>query len=357
MDRSSTSNVRVTSIRPLLPPAILVEEISASEEVSKHVETKRNEIVQVLQGHDDRLVIVVGPCSIHDPKAGMEYAVALKKMADQFKDSLIIVMRVYFEKPRTTVGWKGLINDPDMDGSFNINKGLRIARDFLLQVNKLGLPAGVEFLDTISPQFLGDLVSWGAIGARTTESQVHRELASGCSCAIGFKNATSGDVQVAVDACRSAISPHSFLGVTEQGLAAIVTTSGNDGGHVILRGGSDGTNYDEPTVEATAALMKKHGVQTGIVVDCSHGNSLKDHNNQPKVASACAEQIAKGSRSIVGLMIESNVNEGKQSLSIGSTDVSTLKYGVSVTDACVDLPTTQRVLQELADAVIARRTK
>lgn len=354
-DAPSTSNVRVTKLRPLLPPAILTEEIAVSSELSAQIELSREAVNKCLRGDDDRLVVVVGPCSIHDAALAMDYAKQLKALADTVKDDLLVVMRVYFEKPRTTVGWKGLINDPELNGTFKINHGLRVARQLLHDINALGLPVGTEFLDSISPQFTSDLISWGAIGARTTESQIHRELASGLSCAIGFKNGTGGNVQMAIDAIRSASQPHSFLGVTEQGLAAIVSTTGNEASHVILRGGSAGPNYYTADVEACQALLTKSKIGNGIMVDCSHGNSSKDHKNQPKVAADIAEQVSKGSKSISGLMIESNINEGKQSLEIGKTDVASLKYGISVTDACIDMATTKDVLAGLAKAVQARR--
>lgn len=352
---TTTSDKRVTRLRPLLPPAILTEEVAASEVVLETVARGRSEIENCLAGKDKRLVVVVGPCSIHDPDAALEYAKALAPMQQKYAKELVIVMRVYFEKPRTTVGWKGLINDPDMTGTFNINKGLRVARKLLLDINAMGLPVGTEFLDSISPQFTSDLVSWGAIGARTTESQIHRELASGLSCPIGFKNGTSGGLQVAIDAIGSASNPHSFLGVTEQGLAAIVSTTGNPATHIILRGGASGPNYDAESIQRTEALLTKSGISTGIMVDCSHDNSLKDHKNQPKVSQAVADQVAAGNKKIVGLMIESNINEGKQKLAVGTTDVSALKYGVSVTDACIDLKTTDTVLEGLANAVKAGR--
>jgi len=347
--------VRIDFLSSLIPPSCLIEDIDASDEVVNHVGASREAVHSVVNGQDDRVIVVVGPCSIHDVEACREYAEKLAKLATELQNEVLVIMRVYFEKPRTTVGWKGLINDPDLDGSFKINKGLRIGRKFLLEVNELGLPCGVEFLDTISPQFLADLVSWGAIGARTTESQVHRELASGLSCPVGFKNATSGDVQVAIDACKSSKNPHSFLSVTKQGVAAIVHTKGNLGCHIILRGGSAGPNFEKEHVDAAAAVMEKNGMQVRIMVDCSHGNSNKDHKNQPKVAEKVCEQIAAGNKGIIGLMIESHLCEGKQSLSPGETDISTLKRGVSVTDACIDFDTTEVTLRQIADAVKARR--
>ncbi|CAK9003901.1 Phe-sensitive (3-deoxy-D-arabino-heptulosonate 7-phosphate synthase) (DAHP synthase) (Phospho-2-keto-3-deoxyheptonate aldolase) [Durusdinium trenchii] len=306
---AKVDDVRIEFLSPLLPPACLIEDVNADETVVQHVSASRQAVHSVVGRKDDRVIVVVGPCSVHDVDACNEYAVKLAALSKEVANEVLVVMRVYFEKPRTTVGWKGLINDPELNGSFKINKGLRMGREFLLAVNKLGLPAGVEFLDTLSPQFIGDLVSWGAIGARTTESQVHRELASGLSCPVGFKNGTGGDVKVALDACGSAANPHSFLSVTKQGLAAIVHTKGNEGCHVILRGGSDGPNYDAENVKKTAAAMEKAGLQPRIMIDCSHGNSRKQHSNQPIVAEAVCEQIAAGEESIIGLMIESHLEE------------------------------------------------
>ncbi len=354
---SPLRNKRVTSLRPLLPPAILTDEISVPNDVAHLVARARGEVDAVVKGQDDRLLIIVGPCSIHDPAAALAYARELKRVRDELSDELLIVMRVYFEKPRTTVGWKGLINDPDLTGACNINKGLRTARQLLLDINALGVPASTEFLDSISPQFTADLMSWGAIGARTTESQIHRELASGLSCAIGFKNGSSGDVQIAVDAIQAASHPHSFLGVTEQGLAAIVSTTGNDAGHIILRGGSDGTNYDAKSVQKVQAALDKAKITSGIMIDCSHGNSNKDYKNQPIVARDVAAQVEAGNSKIVGLMIESNIHEGAQKLVVGTTDPATLKYGVSVTDSCINLETTRILLKDLANAVKLRRAK
>ena len=354
---SKVDDVRIDEIAPLLPPACLMEELPISETIAESVRAARAEVASVLKREDDRLVVVVGPCSIHDTKACKEYALKLRKLKEKYKDELVVVMRIYFEKPRTTVGWKGLINDPDLDGSFHINKGLRKARSFLIDVNELGLPAAVEFLDTISPQFIADLVSWGAIGARTTESQVHRELASGLSCPVGFKNGTGGDCQIAADAIKSSTQPHSFLSVTKHGLAAIVHTKGNPHCHVILRGGKSGPNYDKESVAAATALLSKSGLtNASIMIDCSHGNSKKVHTNQPIVAEAVAKQIASGNKNIIGVMIESHINEGKQALKPGVTLLRDLKYGVSVTDACINVDTTAAVLDGLANAVKARRS-
>lgn len=328
-----------------------MEDIPASEKHMTTTSQARLAASRIVNGEDDRLLIIVGPCSVHDPKAGIEYAKMLKEQADRFSGELHIIMRTYFEKPRTTVGWKGLINDPNLDGSFNINQGLRVARQFLRDVVELGMPTGTEFLDPISPQFVADLVSWGAIGARTTESQVHRELASGLSMPIGFKNGTGGNKQIAVDATASASHPHHFLSVTKQGLAAIVSTKGNQACHVILRGGSAGTNFDAEHVDETLALLAKAGISRGLMVDTSHANSQKNHENQPKVADALAAQIAGGNRGLMGVMIESNINGGRQNASPGKP----LEYGVSITDACLGFSETVPVLEKLADAVKARR--
>jgi 3-deoxy-7-phosphoheptulonate synthase len=346
-----TRDVRVETIRPLVPPAILLEELPLSEAASEGVASAREEIARILNGQDDRLVVVVGPCSIHDPDAGLEYARRLKTVSEELRRDLCVVMRVYFEKPRTTVGWKGLINDPRLDGSFAINEGLRLARRLLLHVVELGLPTACEFLDPITPQFTSDLVSWGAIGARTTESQVHRELASGLSMPVGFKNGTDGGVQVAIDACRAAAHPHHFLGVTEQGLAGIVSTRGNPDCHVILRGGRGGTNYDAESVGRTLEALRKAGLRERIMIDTSHGNSGKDFRLQPVAAREIAAQVAGGQHGIFGLMMESFLVGGRQDLA----DPDGLVYGQSVTDECMDWEMTAGVLRELASAARQRR--
>jgi 3-deoxy-7-phosphoheptulonate synthase len=346
-----TRDLHVESIRPLLPPAILLEELPLSEKGSLVVGRARKELVRILNGEDDRLIVVVGPCSIHDPVAGLEYARRLEVSADEQSQDLRIVMRVYFEKPRTTVGWKGLINDPHLDGSFVINEGLRLARRLLLDLVELGLPSGSEFLDPITPQFTSDLVAWGAIGARTTESQVHRELASGLSMPVGFKNGTDGGVQIAIDALRAAAHPHRFLGVTEQGLAGIVSTRGNPDCHVILRGGQDGPNYDAVHVQKTLAALRDAGLPPRLMVDTSHGNSDKDYRRQAVVARDVAAQIAQGETGITGVMMESFLVDGRQDLK----DKRHLVYGQSITDACMGWEMTVPVLQELAAAVRARR--
>jgi 3-deoxy-7-phosphoheptulonate synthase len=334
-----------------VPPAILLEELPLSEAGASTITRGRAEIVRILRHEDDRLVVVVGPCSVHDPHAGLDYAQRLRKLGDELAADLAIVMRVYFEKPRTTVGWKGLINDPRLDESFAINEGLRLSRRFLLDLAEMGLPAGSEFLDPISPQFISDLVTWGAIGARTTESQVHRELASGLSMPVGFKNSTGGGVQVAIDAVRSSAHPHSFLGVTEQGLCAIVETAGNADCHVILRGGHTGPNYDAAHVHRVVEALKSAELPPRIMIDTSHGNSSKDFRRQPVVARAIAEQVAAGETAICGVMMESFLVEGRQELRPGVPP----RYGQSITDACMSWETSVPVLHELAEAVRRRR--
>jgi 3-deoxy-7-phosphoheptulonate synthase len=348
-----TRNLRIESVRPLLSPAILLEEVPLSDSAARAVLDGRKRVSKILHGEDDRLVVVVGPCSIHDPDAGLEYAARLRKLADELADDVYVVMRVYFEKPRTTVGWKGLINDPYLDETHQINEGLRRARRFLCAVGEAGLPCGTEFLDPITPQFTADLVGWGAIGARTTESQVHRQLASGLSMPIGFKNGTYGTVQLAVDAVVSAANPHRFLGVTEQGLAAIVQTTGNPDCHVILRGGTSGPNYDAASIARAAEQLAKAGLRASLMVDFSHGNSQKDYRRQPEVARDIARQIACGSQSIFGVMIESNLVEGRQDL----VSPSSLVHGQSITDACIGWDATAPLLRELASAVRDRRRK
>jgi 3-deoxy-7-phosphoheptulonate synthase len=348
-----TTNLRVLGVRPLISPAILAEELPISAAAEKVIDSTRSGVKDVLYEQDDRLLVVVGPCSIHDPGAALKYAELLLSAARRLSDDLLIVMRVYFEKPRTTVGWKGLINDPNLDESFQINAGLRTARRLLCDLNSMGMPCGCEFLDPISPQYISGLVSWGAIGARTTESQVHRELASGLSMPIGFKNGTDGTIKIAVDAVVSSARPHHFLGVTEQGLAGVVSTKGNPECHVILRGGASGPNYDAETVKSTAAQLVKVGLRRGLMVDCSHGNSRKDYRRQPEVAQALGEQIAGGERALIGVMLESNLVEGNQDLVAGKP----LTYGQSITDACISWDNTVPVLEGLARAVQARRRR
>jgi 3-deoxy-7-phosphoheptulonate synthase len=346
-----TRDLHVESIRPLLPPAILLEELPLTESGSLMVATARDEVARIVNGQDDRLIVIVGPCSIHDPRAGLDYARRLRQLADRLAAELRIVMRVYFEKPRTTVGWKGLINDPHLDGSFAINEGLRLARHFLLDLVELGQPAGSEFLDPITPQFTSDLVTWGAIGARTTESQVHRELASGLSMPVGFKNGTDGGVQIAIDAVRAAAHPHRFIGVTEQGLAGIVSTRGNPDCHVILRGGQSGPNYDTMSVQKVLAALRDSGLPPRLMIDTSHGNSDKDYRRQPLVAREIGAQVAQGETGIVGVMMESFLVDGRQDL----RDAAGLSYGQSITDACMGWEMTVPVLEDLAAAVRSRR--
>lgn len=347
----TTDDLRIAGLRPLIPPAILMEELPVTEQASITVSAARVNVNAALAGTDDRLVVVTGPCSIHDTKAAYEYASRLQKAAAHHIADLIVIMRVYFEKPRTTVGWKGLINDPRLDGSFQINEGLRLARGLLLDLCNMGLPVGSEFLDTISPQFIADLVSWGAIGARTTESQVHRELASGLSMPVGFKNGTGGSTQLAIDAIKAARGAHHFLSVTKQGISAIVATTGNDACHIILRGSSLGPNYDQQSVDELAGKLAGDALPHRLMVDCSHGNSEKDHNRQPAVAAAVAAQLADGSDNIFGVMLESHLVKGRQDLVAGKAPT----YGQSITDACISWETTQQVLDQLAEAVRTRR--
>jgi 3-deoxy-7-phosphoheptulonate synthase len=342
-----TDDLRIRDVRPLIPPAILLEEVPISERASNVVSDARGAIAAIISGDDRRLVVIAGPCSIHDTAAAFDYAQRLKTMADRLAESLVIVMRTYFEKPRTSVGWKGLINDPDLDESFHINKGLRLARTLLLDVNNLGLPTASEFLDTQIPQHIADLTSWVAIGARTTESQVHRELASGLSMPVGFKNSTDGSAQIAVDAVLTARSPHWFPSVTKQGVSAIFQTAGNDSCHVILRGGTrTGPNYDAEHVAKVCGRLAAKGLRETVMVDCSHGNSHKDHHRQADVAAAICDQIASGSRQIFGAMLESHLVEGRQDYVPGRPAV----YGQSITDACLSLEQTEPLLERLAQA-------
>ena len=346
-----TDDLRIEGLRPLIPPAILMEELPLTDAASNTVIRGRQGADAIVKGQDDRLMVVVGPCSIHDVDAALEYANRLKPLADKHADDLLIVMRVYFEKPRTTIGWKGLINDPNLDNSFEINTGLRTARRLLCDLADLGLPTGTEFLDTISPQYIADLISWGAIGARTTESQIHRELASGLSMPVGFKNGTDGNVKIAIDAIGAACNSHHFLSVTKHGISAIVSTKGNDACHLILRGSGAGPNYDADSVNTASEALEKAGVNPRIMIDCSHGNSRKDHNNQPLVAKSICEQIATGSQTITGVMVESHLVAGNQKHD-GDTP---LTYGQSITDACVSWDTTVPMLEDFAAAVRTRR--
>lgn len=348
-----TDDIRIQKIKPLIPPAILMEDIPLSEAGEQTVAASRRTIENIMRGTDGRLVVVVGPCSIHDPKAAMEYAALLAAMRSELSGSLEIVMRVYFEKPRTRHGWKGLINDPDLNDSFQINKGLRIGRKLLVDIAEMGLPAGCEFLDTISPQFTADCVSWGAIGARTTESQVHRELASGLSMPVGFKNGTDGNIKIAIDAIHAARHSHHFLSVTKESVAAIVETKGNDFCHIILRGAGARANYDTESVDSASKGLIEAGLSPRLMVDCSHGNSQKDHKRQVGVAEEIARQLDEGRSNVFGLMIESFIAEGNQSLRPGQP----LVYGQSITDACIDWKTTVPVLHRLAEASARRMQK
>ena len=345
-----TDDLRIRKLEPLTPPAQLLSLLPCDDPTSQTVADARAALHRILHGEDDRLAVVVGPCSIHDPVAAMEYAQRLRPLREALGGELEIVMRVYFEKPRTTVGWKGLINDPDLDGSFNINKGLRVARGLLRDINRLGLPAGVEFLDVISPQYIADLVAWGAIGARTTESQVHRELASGLSCPVGFKNGTTGDVKIAADAVGAASHPHHFLSVTKEGGTAIVATRGNPDCHVILRGGKT-PNFDAASVQAASEVLGKSQLAARLMIDASHANSSKNPENQPKVIDDVASQLEAGEQRIVGVMVESHLVAGRQDLVEGQP----LVYGQSITDGCIDWDSTVRVLERLAEAVRVRR--
>jgi 3-deoxy-7-phosphoheptulonate synthase len=347
-------DVRIEAIRPLMAPGILIEDLPVSESQNQTVAGGRMEIEKILDGRDDRLVLIVGPCSIHDPKAGLEYAELLAAVRERYRDDLCIVMRVYFEKPRTTVGWKGLINDPHLDGSFSIREGLYAARGFLRDVTDLGLPTAGEFLDPITPQFYADLISWGAIGARTTESQVHRELASGLSMPVGFKNGTYGTVQMAIDGIGAAAGEHHFLSVTKHGVAGIVSTKGNPYCHVILRGGSSGPNYDPDSIRRVKEQLVAADLPVRVMVDCSHANSGKDHEKQPAVAESLASQIADGDSALFGLMMESFLKDGNQkhSQSQGRTG---LVYGQSITDKCMSWERTEPLFERLAEAVRKRR--
>ncbi len=344
-------DLRITQVRPLLPPAILLEEIPITDRASDVVAATRQAIADVLTGADPRLVVVVGPCSIHDTRAAVDYARRLLPLKQRYERELIVTMRSYFEKPRTSVGWKGLINDPDLDESFRINKGLRLARQLLVDLNDMGLPTASEFLDTQIPQYIADLTSWVAIGARTTESQVHRELASGLSMPVGFKNGTDGGTQTAVDAVLSARSPHLFPSVTKQGVSAIFETSGNDTCHVTLRGGSrTGPNFDASHVDEVCGLLRARGLRETVMIDCSHANSQKDHRKQGAVSASIAEQVAAGSWRVMGAMLESHLVEGRQDYVAGRPSV----YGQSITDACLSLAQTEPLLEQLATAQRAR---
>jgi 3-deoxy-7-phosphoheptulonate synthase len=348
---SRVSDTRIVRYEPLLSPAALLDELPLGAAQQETVERTRAEIRGLLDGRDDRLLVVTGPCSVHDPRAALDYAAHLAELRTRYAEDLLIVMRVYFEKPRTVTGWKGLINDPGMDGSFDVHRGLRTARRLLLDIVGSGMPVGCEWLDPITPQYIADTVTWGAIGARTTESQVHRQLASGLSMPVGFKNGTDGDVQVAVDAMRASAASHTFFGVTGAGAAAVVTTAGNPDTHVILRGGRSGPNYSSEHVTKALDLVTAAGKPRRIMVDASHGNSGKDHRRQAAVADSLAEQLTAGERGLAGVMIESFLVAGRQE----PGDPKTLTYGQSVTDACMDIEMTSTALDTLAASVRARR--
>src|SRR5450830_364226 len=352
IEKLATDDVRILEIKELRPPSELLEELQPSVATTNNILATRQAIHRILHSADDRLLVIIGPCSIHDYAAGIEYTKRLLEQKNKLANELLIVMRVYFEKPRTTVGWKGLINDPHLDGSFQINEGLQLARRFLLEVNELGMPAGTEFLDTITPQYIADLVSWGAIGARTTESQVHRELASGLSCPVGFKNGTDGNVRVAIDAIKTATSPHHFLSVTKEGHSAIISTTGNEDCHVILRGGKK-PNFDATSVDAACASLAAAGLAPMIMIDCSHGNSQKQYLLQKEVALDFGNQLSQGDARIMGVMVESHLNEGRQEQTIGCE----LEYGQSITDGCLGWQDTIDLLNMLAASVRIRRQK
>ncbi|KAG0639162.1 hypothetical protein HOY80DRAFT_921920 [Tuber brumale] len=354
-DRTSSEDWRIRGYNPLTPPDLLQHELQQTSNSKATVLKAREETVAILHSKDPqkRLLVVVGPCSIHDPNAALEYARRLLPLKEKYQNELLIVMRAYLEKPRTTVGWKGLINDPDIDGSFQINRGLRISRQLFIDLTELGMPLASEMLDTISPQFLADMLSVGAIGARTTESQLHRELASGLSFPVGFKNGTDGSLDIAVDAIGAAKGSHHFLSVTKPGVVAIVATMGNEDCFVILRGGKKGTNYDAASIKDSKERLRAKKTQDKLMVDCSHGNSEKNHLNQPKVAASVAEQLRSGEDCIMGVMIESHINAGNQK--VPEEGKAGLKYGVSITDACINFEDTEGVLEMLADAVKARR--
>lgn len=351
-EKLATDDVRIREIKELITPLALLGRLKESVATTQNILATRAAIHRILHQAEDRLLVIVGPCSIHDTEAGMEYARRLMEVRDNLSADLLIVMRVYFEKPRTTVGWKGLINDPHLDGSYRINEGLERARKFLLDVNELGMPAGIEFLDTITPQYTADLVSWGAIGARTTESQIHRELASGLSCPIGFKNGTDGSVRVAIDAIKTAASPHHFLSVTKEGQSAIISTTGNEDCHVILRGGKM-PNYDAASVDAACTSLASAGLAPRLMIDCSHANSQKQYQLQKEVARDVAAQLAAGDARIMGLMVESHLQEGRQEHTPGCE----LAYGQSITDACLGWQDTVELLEMLAASVRTRRQK
>ncbi|GIT09686.1 MAG: phospho-2-dehydro-3-deoxyheptonate aldolase [Pseudomonadota bacterium] len=343
---TKTENLNIVEVMPITSPKQLKDLLPVSGSVIETVLNARNAINSILEGEDSRLLMIVGPCSIHDPKAAIEYAERLKKLADEVSETVLVVMRVYFEKPRTTVGWKGLINDPELDGSHKINKGIELARRLLLDINALGLPCATETLDPITPQYLADLISWSAIGARTTESQTHREMASGLSMPVGFKNGTDGGLSVAINAMKSALQPHHFLGINNEGLSSAIQTSGNSNLHLVLRGGSNGPNYDALSIQKAAESLASEGLPKAIMIDCNHANSGKDPSRQELVLRDAIHQIKNGDNSIVGIMIESNINGGNQPIS------ASLQYGVSITDACLDWENTNRIILNAHQSLI-----
>lgn len=351
-----TNNLRVHQTVRLTTPNALKAALPMTEQVNATVVRGRNEVQRILNNEDPRMLVVIGPCSIHDPKAAMVYAERLNRLRVEFEDRFVVVMRVYFEKPRTTIGWKGLINDPHLDGTYDIETGLRTARQLLLEINSLGMPAATEFLDPITPQYLADLVTWAAIGARTTESQTHREMASGLSMPVGFKNGTDGSLQIAIDAMKAAMHPHNFLGIDQDGATSIVRTAGNPDGHVVLRGGRLATNYDAASIATAVEQLRKSGLRDALMVDCSHANSGKVHTRQEEVMQSAVAQRAAGNTSLIGVMVESNLEDGNQPI---PADLSKLKHGVSITDACVGWETTERMLRQghdiLATTPIAAR--
>lgn len=349
---NKTENLRIKISKAVASPALVTDELPMTQKISELVLKTRQAVHNILNREDDRLIVVVGPCSVHDVNSAKEYATRLHKLNIELQDDLLIIMRVYFEKPRTSIGWKGLINDPDLDGTFNINKGIRLARQLLLEIGQIGLPAGTEFLDVITPQYIADLISWGAIGARTTESQIHRQLSSGLSCAIGFKNGTHGDLQIAIEAIKASSKSHNFLSVTRFGSTAIFTTSGNDDCHIILRGGSQSPNYDAEAVNDACKLLKNNSLNESVMIDFAHANCCQNYSKQVEVAEDVAKQISTGDSRIIGVMCESNLNEGKQDINRPK-----LEYGVSITDGCIGWDDTEKSLRNLAQAVKMRRLK
>lgn len=347
-----TNNLRVHQTVRLTTPNALKAALPMTEQVNATVVRGRNEVQRILNNEDPRMLVVIGPCSIHDPKAAMAYAERLNRLRVEFEDRFVVVMRVYFEKPRTTIGWKGLINDPHLDGTYDIETGLRTARQLLLEINALGMPAATEFLDPITPQYLADLVTWAAIGARTTESQTHREMASGLSMPVGFKNGTDGSLQIAIDAMKAAMHPHNFLGIDQDGATSIVRTAGNPDGHVVLRGGRLATNYDAASIATAVEQLRKSGLRDALMVDCSHANSGKIHTRQEEVMQSAVAQRAAGNTSLIGVMVESNLEDGNQPI---PGDLSKLKYGVSITDACVGWETTERMLRQGHEILASRQ--